>query len=486
MNISVKPHMDTTSKSSDVNQLPMDLKLRNSTPKGLKDLDAFDLSSLNSLLPPNTGPPGTVNVSSTGPNSNKNLSHVPCKFFRQGICQAGASCPFSHNLDGTLGADALPCKYFQKGNCKFGLKCALAHFLPDGTRINSKSFMNSLREKKNNNHNGHSNHFLNGSINLSSKSQTNHNSGPRGGFTNSAPYNGFHSDPIDIGSYNQTITPPNKPVANFMSFPSKPRFNSTDSSATMKPKISNSVTSSNSHHIPLTVDTDSNSFHSVPNYTSNTFSTSHSSSTFGFSNNNSGPNTANSAVTPTSLLTSSNSQPNSARGGLFRSYSSTSPTAIVTNQSTSPQSNFFNQQQLISHSPTNMSLNGGGNIASFSRSFTSHNKFYSGSFSSYLNALEIHESAIIDDDEQGKGIFYEEDYVPASLGDIILTPQEMQGRDSRSQSGTLFARPNLSSTDDDQDKSIISQEQETSQTEIDNDNDNSFQKLGNDVVFLME
>lgn len=68
--------------------------------------------------------------------TNSKLLHVPCKFYRQGVCQAGAQCPFSHNLQGVLAADKLPCKYFQKGNCKFGLRCALAHFLPDGTRIN--------------------------------------------------------------------------------------------------------------------------------------------------------------------------------------------------------------------------------------------------------------------------------------------------------------------------------------------------------------
>lgn len=76
--------------------------------------------------------------------NSKNLLHVPCKFYKQGICQAGSSCPFSHNLDGSLAADKLPCKYFQKGNCKFGLKCALAHVLPDGTRINQ----NMLRLKR--------------------------------------------------------------------------------------------------------------------------------------------------------------------------------------------------------------------------------------------------------------------------------------------------------------------------------------------------
>ncbi|KAK2794993.1 hypothetical protein FQN52_006872 [Onygenales sp. PD_12] len=60
--------------------------------------------------------------------------HVPCKFFRQGACQAGPACPFLHSTDSTV--DSAPCKYFTKGNCKFGAKCALAHILPDGRRVN--------------------------------------------------------------------------------------------------------------------------------------------------------------------------------------------------------------------------------------------------------------------------------------------------------------------------------------------------------------
>ncbi|OLN96913.1 Protein cps3, partial [Colletotrichum chlorophyti] len=60
-------------------------------------------------------------------------SHVPCKFFRQGACQAGNACPFSHDLGAA--SDNI-CKYFAKGNCKFGPKCANIHVLPDGRRIN--------------------------------------------------------------------------------------------------------------------------------------------------------------------------------------------------------------------------------------------------------------------------------------------------------------------------------------------------------------
>lgn len=68
-----------------------------------------------------------------GPRSPPNTSHVPCKFFRQGACQAGNACPFSHDL--SMAAENV-CKYFAKGNCKFGPKCANIHVLPDGRRIN--------------------------------------------------------------------------------------------------------------------------------------------------------------------------------------------------------------------------------------------------------------------------------------------------------------------------------------------------------------
>ncbi|KAL1306692.1 hypothetical protein AAFC00_005362 [Neodothiora populina] len=73
----------------------------------------------------------------TGPRSPpkaKNTSHVPCKFYPYGTCQAGAACQFSHDLDPMT--QNAPCKYFAKGSCKFGQGCALAHILPDGRVIN--------------------------------------------------------------------------------------------------------------------------------------------------------------------------------------------------------------------------------------------------------------------------------------------------------------------------------------------------------------
>ncbi|KAI0121727.1 hypothetical protein BJ170DRAFT_587853 [Xylariales sp. AK1849] len=90
--------------------------------------------SLN--IPPQTSTMSPLSATQSrfdGPRSPPNTSHVPCKFFRQGACQAGSACPFSHDL-GT--AAETVCKYFAKGNCKFGPKCANIHVLADGRRIN--------------------------------------------------------------------------------------------------------------------------------------------------------------------------------------------------------------------------------------------------------------------------------------------------------------------------------------------------------------
>ncbi|KAH9067841.1 hypothetical protein EDB87DRAFT_1671778 [Lactarius vividus] len=64
-----------------------------------------------------------------GSTKTKDLSHVPCKFFKVGSCTAGVSCPFSH-ASNEPGQPKGVCAWFVKGNCKFGHKCALAHILP--------------------------------------------------------------------------------------------------------------------------------------------------------------------------------------------------------------------------------------------------------------------------------------------------------------------------------------------------------------------
>ncbi|CAG9973325.1 unnamed protein product [Clonostachys byssicola] len=93
--------------------------------------------SRNGSMGASNGAHGSSNAAAAarfeGPRSPPNTSHVPCKFFRQGACQAGNACPFSHDLGAA--SDNI-CKYFAKGNCKFGPKCANIHVLPDGRRIN--------------------------------------------------------------------------------------------------------------------------------------------------------------------------------------------------------------------------------------------------------------------------------------------------------------------------------------------------------------
>ncbi|GAA5882007.1 hypothetical protein JCM16303_003506 [Sporobolomyces ruberrimus] len=79
----------------------------------------------------------------------KDLSHVPCKFYKANSCTAGASCPFSHDLV-NAGQTKPICQWFAKGNCKFGHKCALAHVLPGQPmsfdRKNKRAAQAALRE----------------------------------------------------------------------------------------------------------------------------------------------------------------------------------------------------------------------------------------------------------------------------------------------------------------------------------------------------
>ena len=105
----------------------------------------------------------------------KDYSHVPCKFFVQGNCQAGDSCPFSHDLNSAVSEQT--CKYFQKGNCKFGMKCANAHVLPNGTRLNPRrsSLPNAANSNSSSNPNSNPNSNSNGISN--SISNKHHNSG---------------------------------------------------------------------------------------------------------------------------------------------------------------------------------------------------------------------------------------------------------------------------------------------------------------------
>ncbi|CAD6451552.1 40bfed75-a4ab-4ba1-98c9-b58317d531c5 [Sclerotinia trifoliorum] len=118
-----QPHMRNGSSSN--NQYP-------------RHMSTGSLNIPNGQSGPINGASPRADGAARSPPTRQNTGHVPCKFFRQGTCQAGQACPFSHDLASTT--DNV-CKYFSKGNCKFGPKCANIHVLPDGRRINYKANM---------------------------------------------------------------------------------------------------------------------------------------------------------------------------------------------------------------------------------------------------------------------------------------------------------------------------------------------------------
>lgn len=449
-------------------------------------------------LPPNTGPPGSVNSTTS---SNKNLSHVPCKFFKQGICQAGNSCPFSHNLDGTLGADKLPCKYFQKGNCKFGLKCALAHYLPDGTRVNSKSLLvregrrsyNGHGQGQGQGHNqGQSHNQGHGQGQGQGHNQGNHNFQVSGNIPTSTHSNFQNNPSLLLQNMNFKI-PQNVSVTQNSAFNGQNSFNSTSTFNGGYSQFKNSTPPS-SKPIDITFDrsmenvdtspssgSNNSGFFSGPKQRTNSFTS--SDTTLGLVSNN-----FNGGIVLSNMSHVSNSYSggitNNSNGPfqstpsaqtLFRSYSTnTSPVAL---NGSPAYSNFYGSNSQFYHvTPNSASSNGNSKFSFASRlpsqqsssggSVQNQNPFSTSSY--YYNNVDT--SAIVDDDDShlnsagDNSDVFEEDYVPGSLSDLILTPQELVRRDSRSQSGTLLLRPNLlsllnSAKDDDNQELQHSQSQ---------------------------
>lgn len=491
-------------------------------------MDAFNLSQISAQLPPNTGPPGSVATTNSAggqsSSSNKNLSHVPCKFFKQGICQAGALCPFSHNLDGSLGADKLPCKYFQKGNCKFGLKCALAHFLPDGTRVNSKQYIYNSRRGNNygigsGSGNGHGNGnnyetpFPRGPSNGNGFSNTSGSFPATSGNANSSnssssatisssngisPNNGPSSASSGPSSFqnpssaprNETFThltaqsvarePSSGPFSS-MSF-SRDSFSRNDSfSGSFSRSGLFSANSSFSANLTLTpLSKGNHSFGAQPiDISANNVLPAALDSILGSAGKltfSGQPASTGNLGAQTSLMHGPSSASSSA--GAFLSHGTNfSPSTLTTSPSQyggTQGSNFF------------LSPPGSSNAYkhSLSRPGATQSLY---SPPSYLFNNGGNDSAIADDEDGDfgapNGDFFEEDYVPGLLGDLILTPQELQRRDSRSQSGTLLLRPPLrliiSSSKDEGGKGKRTDEKKDSA-------DNSPEKTAHEDVFLME
>lgn len=343
--------------------------------------------SLQDQLPPNTGPAGTVETSCAGllSTANKNLSHVPCKFFKQGICQAGKSCPFSHDFEGSASADKLPCKYFQKGNCKFGLKCALAHYLPDGTRVNNKSSLSYRRHTDRTERTRSHLNLAGSSIYGSNDSSAYYlkTSPSMAGSTSLGEANGPSSESL----YGNTYTGLHERTTSTSSMPIMP----------LRSSRSNFFVSSNTTS-QLQDAFGSGDWQSRPS--------------FNFSSN----------------LFSSGNNNYALVNGLNQSPSDLSRNSLYNGEPRKPAS-------AVSLPSFNMAFPG-NNASSPSSPVYVFNQFVS-------------EDALVTDEADGaeEEPFFE-DYVPASLGNLILTPQEKQRRDSRSQSGTLLVRPNVSKASD--------------------------------------
>ena len=95
------------------NGLPHQIPNGGSRHRGTMSLGAFD----GPRSPPNTKSEALYQYFQWLPRPctdyyDADTSHVPCKFFRSGQCQAGKACPFSHSTDVST-ADT-PCKYFAK------------------------------------------------------------------------------------------------------------------------------------------------------------------------------------------------------------------------------------------------------------------------------------------------------------------------------------------------------------------------------------
>lgn len=389
-----------------------------SDPRSAKMAQAFDLSAISDQLPPNTGPPGLVPVNgpSSNANANKNLRHVPCKFFRQGICQAGNSCPFSHNLDGSLGADKLPCKYFQKGNCKFGLKCALAHFLPDGTRVNSKSlYRRGERDRSNQSFQGLQ-HAASFAQSADSVQPAKHNFG--GPNTNKSSHTGSHVDPFGpvlptarSSSFSDTMMHAGSLLDAFGS--------SAFADAFAAPLSAGSGYSFQPMADPLTEPIQINSHGSFQ------LSFSYLSVVQGtqsqFAPIRSGVGSLNERATGMSHSSSLQKQ----------KMALASPGRLSMSSLTSSE---FNSGLALQSPQSQFSTPYSKPFSRYHTSISPVNTFLQGQ-----DAL-VGGSAIEDDSDEENAFF--EDYVPASLN-LILTPQERQRRKSRSQSGSLLGQPSV-------------------------------------------
>merc|ERR1712187_924 len=78
---------------------------------------------------------------------------LPCKFFKEGRCQKGSDCEFSHNSEAGMQVSAGHkkmhyCNHFASGKCFRGTSCPFTHFEPDSQneKLLEKQFQASVSQ----------------------------------------------------------------------------------------------------------------------------------------------------------------------------------------------------------------------------------------------------------------------------------------------------------------------------------------------------
>ncbi|KAK9355252.1 hypothetical protein V1523DRAFT_438740 [Lipomyces doorenjongii] len=391
---------------------------------------------------------------------SKNLSHVPCKFFRQGTCQAGNTCPFSHSIDSQL--EQAPCKYFQKGNCKFGAKCALAHILPDGRRVNHRSLSQNYGPLQLGARNIlpdlNTNSYSNNPSALARSLIAQHNRQP----SQQTPAPSSSTQPLDIPEYGLEYGA-SPPPENFMSPSSARTLGPLD--VPMPASLESNGISYLARHGPIAASVpakfgslDASPPPSLPQQNTgvdlSTLSSSHTirslyMSAFGVdsdhglssslkngvigskagfvspgpdepaSSNSSPPHGANPAAIASSTTTTSGVQ--HRLNNMSHSPFGLAPTA-------NPSSSFSGRRYVSSSFPARSSIWRG------STSFThDEDDFYTTANGSYHASNA--DSFSVDDSAVNNTFAYEEDFVPSSLNEL-LTPQERHRRGSRHDDNT--------------------------------------------------
>jgi hypothetical protein len=66
-----------------------------------------------------------------------------CRFYANGMCRSGESCPYGHDRS-LSNRGTLPCKFFSTGTCAYGNKCRFSHGDPSKARVAVDSLADTM------------------------------------------------------------------------------------------------------------------------------------------------------------------------------------------------------------------------------------------------------------------------------------------------------------------------------------------------------